>query len=157
MLNNLGYTNGKLNETLIANIWSVVLAQFGHREIWPDENVLEKMLGNELIEKFPEFVNGLEKYDFWNDYVNKSNFGTITKNVDINIDGALPQTVGLDDLNNPTMVGYDKSATSTNSTTSDLQEVIRNISNTYFWKLGLYDKLLKALEGYFVSVVFYEY
>lgn len=143
---------------VITAIGDTLEAQFYDRTLWGSEDRTRGMMINLIADRLPEFMAAIEKYHFWDDYIDKAQFGTSSTTETLNVEGAQPlNTANTDATIFNDVIPYEKNQEKTKTSTNDMQATIRGIANSYFWRLGLYERFLPVFEPLFKGFEVYGY
>ena len=113
---------------------------------------------NLIADRLPEFMAAIKKYHFWDDYIDKTQFGTSSTTETLNVEGAQPlNRTNTDPSVFNDVIPYEKNQEKTKTSTNDMQATIRGIANSYFWRLGLYERFLPVFEPLFKGFEVYAY
>ena len=143
---------------VLSAIGDTLQAQFLERKLWGSPEKTKGMMVNLIADRIPEFMAVVEKYRFWNDYIDKALFGSTTTAETLNVEGAQPlNTTNADPSVFNDVIPYEKNQEKSKTTTNDMQATIRGIANSYFWRLGLYERFLPVFEPLFKGWEIYGY
>lgn len=145
----ISYTLVNLDGVMSA-IGDTLEGHFYDRTILGTEDKTRLIMVNIIADRLPEFMAAIEKYQHWDDYIDKAQFGTSSVSESLNVEGAQPlNTADTDPSIFNDVIAYEKNQEKTKTTTNDMQATIRGMANSYFWKLGLYERFLPIFEPLF--------